>query len=67
MNKAINSLEHLLLMVSNVEKASGFYGGAGMAGWLYGGEGAGEERLMQDEIAVFPEFMLQTLGISLNQ
>ena len=54
-------------MVSNVEKASGLYGGAGMAGWLDRGEGAGEERLMQDEIAVFPEFMLQTLGISLNQ
>ena len=31
----------LLLMVSNVEKASGLYGGAGMAGWLYGGRGQG--------------------------
>ena len=27
--------------------------------WLEGGK---EERLMQDEIAVLPEFMLQSLG-----
>ena len=47
-----------------VGKFSGEYAGGGRAG-VWRGTG---ERLMQDEIAVLPEFMLQTLGwIPTNQ